>query len=144
MTRLALVALLAAGCPSIPEPLNAEVEPPAGAGPAAELARAEWAGRLSADLGELPVIRWFEGPCLRWPDDVEQCLDGSTWTPHGLLDADVEIQLVAVAPVHRSALAHELLHWALDESSGDADGDHGAPEWDQVAEVDAALEAAGW
>jgi hypothetical protein len=142
----ALFCLLLAGCSALEleQPRNPEVAPPAGADDAIDIVLGEWAERLGAggyDAADLPPIYWFEGRCLdygdKFPDD--ECVAGLTqYTP-----ISEEIHLVVRDQIHSSLLAHELLHWSLNQTEGNRDGDHTGPMWEQLPDVKDVLKLAG-
>lgn len=142
LLALAAVALLALAACGVPQPLNREIDPPAGAAAAAAIVVNAWAERLPhasrLDVADAPPIRWFEGDCLRYGDPCSA--DGgyvtSPWD-------EPEIHLIVRASLRESALAHEALHWAHDELEGDPDHDHQAAAWERVVDVEAALEEVG-
>jgi len=135
---LVLLAALAACAPA--PPLSGEpVDPPERADEAADVAMGAWSEILlpPGREFEIPVILWFDVKCL---EGTGGCREGryfdSSWSCP-------EIQLVYRDTPSESALAHELLHAALDQLRGDADGDHLSPIWDRVDEVDERLRLAG-
>jgi len=145
-TLVLAVVLAAVGC-SVPEPLNPEVDPPAGVLDALAIAVQELSYRLPdaeelVDV-DLPPIRWFDpGPtgCLDFGDHHGGCILGV----YQVTSFDREIQVVVQPFIHRSALAHELAHWALDETTGDFDRDHRSPAaWEAVREINEYLDRAG-
>lgn len=142
MKRVAVLLLCAVGCDVIEYPSNQEVPAPEGAGLAQEIAIDLWSGELDADLWHPPEVRWFEGACLSYDGrDPGGCLMGLFQT--AALE-EPQIHLAVEYPaVHRTALAHELLHWAIDESRGDSDHDHASPEWGLLGEAEERLAAAG-
>ena len=145
--------LLLQGCTFsfIDVPLNQEVDAPPWGEDAIELVKLEWADRLDIRLTGDIQVRWFEGECLRYsPDDDHygwqpgECLAGVY--ERALDDVQIHISLGNpsddLPPAHDTALAHEFLHWALDEL-GDTDGAHESAWWDQVDGVEEMLAAAG-
>lgn len=131
--RALLLCLLLPAC-GVPQPSNVEVDPPAGADDAAAIVVQEWSERLGVelDVADLPLVRWFEGPCLDYGDGDPFCADGG-YSTSAL--GDPEIHVIARDPVHSSRLAHEVLHWALEQATGDGDEGHADPAWDQVDAV---------
>lgn len=133
---LFLLVIIYARVPTIPPPLNTQVPGPYGWQEAAEIARAEWSRRLDVKLGDFPKITWYEGPCINYEVQIEgltefDCLLGAyIMNPKG-----AEIHLVYEEYPSDSALAHELLHWAI-HKKGYYDGDHDRPEWDQLQFVE--------
>lgn len=136
MKRAALL-FLAAGCAdaSRPPPYNTEVEPPAGLERAARIVRAQWASRLGVDLpDELPAIHYFTG-CLQYPRDAMRqewysgCIEGRYWS------ADDSVDVRMRPTIAGDALAHELLHWSLENGLGDSNSEHNLPIWSQVRSV---------
>ncbi len=124
------------GCHSVPEPTNVEVDAPAGADEALEVAVAEWAARVPhaarLDVGDLPAVRWFEGNCLDYPEHPDSCILGLyAWASFD----EPEIHLLVNHPV---IMAHEVLHWALDSAVAD-DPTHARPEWEQLVDVEAEI-----
>lgn len=140
--RAALLCLALAAC-GVPQPTNEEVDAPPGADDATAIVVQEWSERLGADLdvADLPPVRWFEGPCLDYGyDDGVRCTTGGfAEHPWG----ESEIHVVARASVHESKLAHEVLHWVLQQADGDDDHGHLGPMWATVGEVERVLLAAG-
>lgn len=147
MRSLVLALLVGACAPPLPQ--NPLATPPQGDLLAADIARAAWSERLDAPWladAELPAIQWFRGECLeydslekfRFPDLRDAGCPTGNWFGGG-----AHVAHVLVRPtISRSALAHEMLHWALTEVSGDP-GDHTGAIWDQVSEVNAAIQEAG-
>jgi hypothetical protein len=140
---LLLVLAALAAC-SVPQPLNAEVAAPAGADDAAAIVVQEWSERLPhaarLSVGDLPTVRWFAGDHLDYGGgDAGDKVNGDfKWTPF-----DAEIHLLVRDTIADSALAHEVLHWALDELGGDPDGDHRGAAWAELGDVRADLLKAG-
>jgi hypothetical protein len=141
--RGAIVAALALAACGVPQPTNDEVDAPPGADAAAAIVVHEWSERMGVDLAveDLPLVRWFEGPCLDYGDDggLRCTTGGFAQHPYG----EPEIHVVARSPLHESKLAHEVLHWALDQANGDDDHDHLGPMWATVVDVERVLLAAG-
>lgn len=143
MRALVVIALLACGGPpgtfapsKARSPINVEVVMPRAA-EAIALARTEWARRLGVQLPDAPRVRWFEGDPLRYK--------GATVAVHSMYRAGIEIQIGGAEGKRPSAtdLAHEMLHWALHESSRDGDAAHARPCWSQVGAVRMVLQEAG-
>jgi hypothetical protein len=132
----ALLALAACVEPASPDPRNTEVPAPEGIERAAEIVRAEWAARLDVDLPEeLPEIRYYLG-CLIYPEEYMRqewyagCIEGRYFS----MDENVHVRIRPAGP-EGDALAHELLHWALEHGLGDSNSEHDLPIWDEVASV---------
>ncbi len=111
---------------------------PAWAQDAAEWSASEWATRYP-EMGteyELPPIRWFAGECLTWDfiPEPHDCTRGMYFD--GTLGTTEEIQVLASA---QFIVAHELLHWTLDHTQGDCDGNHEGQAWEQVIPVQIGL-----
>lgn len=139
LSVLALACALACGCtledPS-PDPYNSEVAPPPGLERAAAIVRAEWSDRLGVDLPEtLPEIRYYLG-CLQYPPEFMQqiwysgCIEGRYFSS----DENVHVRVRPGGPA-TDALAHELLHWALENGRGDSNSEHDDPIWLEVQAV---------
>ncbi len=130
-------------CGAVPEPLNPKVAAPDGADHAALVVVAQWYARLPhgelLDVHDMPTVRWFE------PDERGYLDYGSASDNHVAMGAywSDEIHLIVRPTIHQSALSYEVLHWALDATTGDSDHDHTGPAWDQVREVRGALAEAG-
>jgi hypothetical protein len=129
-----LVLLLCGGCVEwqVFEPLSSEVDAPEGADDAVELVVHEWADRLSVGMAaeDAPPVVWYQPDaqgCLVY-EHTDECITGSYQR--------VVIHLAWSEHVRDSALAHELLHWALDMTAGDSDHDHAGPAWAQVDDVE--------
>lgn len=125
-----LLLMLSFAC--IPEP---ELEPgvsPEGEGVAVELARLAFArvhGPLPQHRGK---IVWTQGDCV-WFDGACHAGAYQTYTD--------TIYVVDKGAIWRSALAHELAHYWLDQA-GDSDHDHSRNDWwDMVPEADAEIRA---
>jgi hypothetical protein len=140
--RIALVLLLLGACgPEMPD--NAEVEPPAGSDEAVALVVHAWSARLGGELSmdDMVPVRWFEGPCLEYGFDDGICVKGGYAESLG---ADPEIHLVFDLAIHRTKLAHETLHWALDVLGlPDPGNSHEHAAWVEVADVEQELALAG-
>jgi hypothetical protein len=143
--RLGLLLVALAAC-SVPQPSNEEVDAPPGADEAAAIVVAEWSERLGVglDVSEMPVVRWFEGPCLDYGDGCESVAGGHLDGGYAYsLFADAEIHLLFRPTVHQTSLVHEVLHWALDESGVHSDASHRSWAWGDVGEVMVTLAEAG-
>lgn len=135
---LALVALSA--CADLaPVPYNTEVDPPAELDRAEQIVRVEWSTRLGVDLPHgLPPVTYYLG-CLIYPDEYMRqewyggCIGGRYFGSGPVVHVKQD------GGIGKDALAHELLHWALDVATGNSDGAHADPLWDQVREVDNVL-----
>lgn len=136
--RAALLSVLAFGACAVERPSNPPADPPPGADDVEAAALDSWAAALGRQLGDPPPILWFEGACLDYSDDT-YCEDGRTAFAPG----DVEIHLVTRPLASQTALAHELLHWALHEVGRGWDGDHTADEWTLVEPLQAELAEEG-
>jgi hypothetical protein len=135
---LPLLALVSA-C-AVEQPTNVEVDAPPGADDAAAIVVQEWSESLGVDLdvADLPPVRWFEGACLDYPGE-DECLAGALkWTPLA-----TEIHLAIRPLLHDSSLAHEVLHWALEETAGDYDVAHENVAWAGLDDVADTLASAG-
>ncbi len=132
-----LLAVVAAAC-SVEQPHNAEVESPYSRDDlyqATEVIRLEWCDRTGNCAIDLPEIRWFEGKCLEYADIEGECLQGRTqYTPFV-----TEMHLLVEDSIHETALAHELLHVALERDPG-----HDSAYWSEVKDVRAVMAAVGY
>lgn len=140
--RILILLTLLSGC-SVERPANQPADPPLGADEAEALVLAAWTEALLPDargraLSDPPPILWFEGDCLDYSDD-SFCETGRTSTVPG----DVEIHILARPRASETALAHELLHWALHETGCGWDGGHEEGEWDLVIPLQWELYDAG-
>ncbi len=132
----ALWLTMLAGC-DLREPDNREVDAPAWAAEAAEWSASEWATRFP-QMGteyEIPTIRWFAGDCLTWPyiPDPHSCTQGMYF------DDTLGPREIQVLASNQFVIAHELLHWTLDDTAGDLDGGHDGSAWEQVIPVQLGL-----
>jgi hypothetical protein len=100
-----------------------------------EFARAQWSTRLGVALpDDVPPIEYFDG-CLTYPEAYmrpewdDGCIGGR------YVGSVPVIQLRRGPSAGDDALAHELLHWALEVSTGDSDSAHAGPAWPQADEV---------
>lgn len=126
---LAVASLLVAGC-ALGAPVRRDLEETLAE--ATPIIVAEWEAVLGVDLPDAaPVVVWhsdcvpFEGECY-----------GALYRA-----GDDEIDLL-VPPSHRvsdTALAHELLHWALLRTYGFGDHTHERHEWTRVDEINHVL-----
>lgn len=136
-----LVATLLAGCVHevAPEPYNSVAPMPDGFDRATEIVRGAWSARLETELPAPPAATYYLG-CLIYPDRYmrqewyDGCVEGRYWH----IDETVDIRAVGDGPAD-DALAHEMLHWALDLAEGDANADHDHPLWAAVPELKATL-----
>lgn len=137
-----LLALLLAAC-SVERPSNPPADPPPGVDVAEEMILEAWSAALlpgGRALTDPPPVLWFEGRCLDYGEGCGEAEpDGATLFVPG----DVEIHLIARPLVSDTALAHELLHWALHDIGRGWDGEHTTPEWSLVAPLKAALAGDG-
>lgn len=138
------LAFLLLGACGVVEPENWELPAPVGADQALELVVAEWSERVPGAEGlsaaDAPDVRWFAGPCLVYPG-AEACVRGAyVWAMSA-----AEIHLATTRPLHKTSLAHEVLHWIYDETTGDPDDGHDSKVWGShhVADVERALANAG-
>lgn len=148
MVRFVFAAALCAltACDGVMQPTNEAVAAPEGADDAAEVVVTEWservldAERLSID--DLPLVRWFQGECLvyGYPDLDAACPLGAYVRTHS---SGSEIHLLLSPTLHESPLTHEVLHWVLDETTGDMDQGHETPPWMEVDDVMTVLRLAG-
>lgn len=143
--RLAILFTQLLACAvSTPEPLNAEVAAPEGSGHASIIVVEEWSLRLEAwdlNASDMPPVRWFEGPCLDYGGQIVPKHDCVT----GFFESDGggEIHVAMLESIHSSALAHEALHWSLQQHTGCSNSDHDWPIWSAVGEVQDVLHMAG-
>lgn len=138
MRLIALLVLLAACEPAPPDPYNTEVPAPLGLERAAGIVRSQWGARLDVELPDVPEIRYYLG-CLIYPDEYMRqewyagCIGGRYFGSGPIAHVKQD------GGPGEDALAHELLHWALDMATGDGNGEHDNPLWHEVADVDAVL-----
>ncbi len=114
-------------------PVNVEIDTPPMTYELEEVAAREWATRLGADLdiASLPTVRWFEGDCLTYPDDGPlHCREGA----FSAVDGEIHL-LIRRDALSFSSLAHETLHWALLQTTGDSDHGHDGAAWAEVMSV---------
>lgn len=128
--RLLLAVLPAIAACAAPYPENPLSPAPEGYPVAKQRIIAAWEDEVG-QLGDPPLIFWFAGTCLNYGDGFDPCTKGAYWQEG---DGQTEIHLVVTPNPADSSLAHELLHWALDET-GDDDPDHTDPLWERVPEV---------
>lgn len=133
-----LAGLLVSAC-GVPQPSNTEVAPPENSTRAYTLVVAAWAARTTPNplVGELPPVRWFAGPCLDYGDSGEGCTIGG-WS-FASVGGDSEIHLVLMETIPESSLAHEVLHWVLQD-----DPNHEHDLWLEVPDVNAMLVSEGF
>jgi len=130
MTRTALIAIALAACDAVPG--NPRAPRPAHLDDAAEVARDLWSDEFGVDLpAPPPPIEWLAGDCLDVDAPGYACVRG--WYAGGA------IYLAARPAIADTLLAHEMLHWVLDQY-GDSDGTHEAPAWrTALPDVEAAI-----
>lgn len=143
------------------QPGNPRIDPPEGAADAAEIARLEWSLRMGVELPPVPDVRWFDfqrddgprSPCLHYSftegedAQVTGCVVGLyMWGHDKRVD---EIHLLRWTPgawtesLAETGLAHEMLHFALQQARGNANGKHDDWMWSQVDEVSDTIREAG-
>jgi hypothetical protein len=131
---LALLALVA--CTSSPPlPENDLTSPPPRAEDAQALA-VEALEDVFGELGDPPPVLWFAGACLEYEDDP-RCMGGMYF------GEEIHVIRPSTDVPSRSALAHELIHWALHVAHGDSDADHLRADWGLVDPITRALRAEG-
>ncbi len=148
-----LLLLAASGCFSIeaPQPLNEPIQGPDSTGVATAVVVAAYAAALQVplDASDAYDISWYAP--LTSPGGhaaLEYELQGPK-RPHlwcqGITFHDAgAIHLIPVSSdsPSGSALAHELLHWALTQRDGFGHGDssHSGPEWGLVKQINQVLQ----
>lgn len=137
MTRILLLTLLTACAATEPTPLplNPELASPADTDRAQALARELWSEYVGELPEQMPAVSFYEGCLVYAPEHMKPewyhgCIGGRYFS-----DSDIHLDMSAEGDAMHSPIAHEMLHWALDMSTGEPDADHTDPLWDAVPDV---------
>lgn len=130
-------------------PINPITDAPPGVTAAMEIVRAAWGERLGVELPSLPFVTWYtyapgRTTCLHYENFMEgHCVQGLYQTIGGKGMIQILKDGWWSVSIGHTHLAHEMLHWALDEAGGGANAAHDDLLWDDIGEVSALITEAG-
>lgn len=136
MRKILIAFVLLAGCYRLgetPVPVNDPAPAPSGAGEIALAAAELWGEVLGAELVDPPTPLFYTGECLEFgePDNG--------FCPQGLYFEQSDVVYLLLAENWIAVTSHEILHWSLEQTTGDLDVFHEGSAWARSPEVLAAL-----